>query len=75
MTKLALIRLAKKHVEFEAAAARIKNGRRSIAKGAGGIMQHVVESPSSILRWTISYENAAATPPKSKIRYVSLIPT
>ena len=75
MSKLSLMLLAKKHVEFEAAAARVKNGRRSIGKGARGIMQHVVESPTSILRWPISYENADATPPKVNIRYVSLLPT
>ena len=75
MTKLALMLLAKKHVEFEAAAARVKHGRRSIGKGPRGIMQHVVESPISILRWPISYENADATPPKISIRYVPLIST
>ena len=67
--------LAKKHVEFEAAAACIKNRRRSIGKGPRGIVQHVVESPISILRWLISYENADATLPKSPFDMFPLIST
>jgi hypothetical protein len=61
--------LLAKHKEFEAAAARMKGARRSIVKTPRGVKQHLVEAPTAILRWPVSYGTG---PPK--VRYESLSP-
>lgn len=56
-----------KHMEFEAAAARMKGGRRCIVKTPRGIRQHLVETEMGLLRWPVSYGTGSP-----KVRYESL---
>ena len=60
--------LLAKHKEFEATAARMKGARRSIVK-TRGVKQHLVETPTAVLRWPVHYGTG---PPK--VRYESLSP-
>ena len=66
-----LQRLHAKHLEFEAAAALVNDGTRSIAKSRRGIMQHMVTGNNSILLWPTSYQGQT---PKKKptVRYMSI---
>ena len=63
MTKQRL--LLAKHLEFEAAAAQVRDGRRSIVKTPRGVLQHVVETENSVLRWPTTY---AGVTTKSSLR-------
>ena len=59
-----------KHREFEAAAARMKGGRRCIVKTPRGIAQHLVETDMGVLRWPVSYGTG---PPKVRHEALSSI--
>ena len=68
-----LTRLLETHMQFEAAAAdaRMTGAKRSIIKSRRGVLQHVVETKTAILRWPCSY--AGISKPKTKVRYLPLM--